>query len=466
MANFSKRLILREINVTTFLLKIIILVAFTGNWLVYLGFLPQEITWLQDIIPSFLFLHVCMMKKRRCHFYHINIVLFILIAVFISWAMNGTDTLKSVLFVRFLLRYYPLYIALANANLSEFEIKKIVKFVWIITAIQLPVAITKAFIYGQGETAIGTYAFHGGGLSTLIPLAVISYVFPAIVFNKLKIKYLFIFLGAAIFAIVGGKRGFIFFLPIAILPGLLYIWTRSGRIITYTLTTVISFIIVAGLALKFIPTLNPENTIGGSINPSHAIQYAIKYETRKTYTTGMKRMSEGRYIAPVVIYRWLKNKGSFSLLFGYGPGSFMQTFTDNNSNNLIRKRLSILYGTSGYFLNVLQIGFIGATLYILLFIQIMRDALKVGKQSTSLYWQIFSFGTVGFSLVFIVLETTYGQYIGDDLTLVILFIFAGFVTLQKKSTCKQNQSTNYTEKHHSLNLSPKFPHFVFKKRNH
>ena len=410
-----------------YFLKLLIMVAFFGNWFAWLGFIPQAVTWLLDIIPIGLLIFICVKNRWNIEWHYKKTILLIASIICLSCVMNGSGYLKAILFFRMLFHFYPLYIALTNSNLSEHSMREIVRWICVLMAIQLPTAIVKFFVYGQGENAIGTYAFHGGGLSTLIPLVVIGYVFSAWLFdNSKKKQYILIFFAAIAFAIIGGKRGFVFFLPVVLFGILFSMRPRLKQNMNIILMTIILMLFAVFLSLKFIPTLNVENKIGGSVDLDYAIHYAKEYNLNTTED----HMTEGRLLTPQVISKWLFDKGYTRLLLGVGPGTFMQSIAYKDSQNLIRKKLPILYGTSGFFLLALQIGFIGSSFYALLYVFIMKHLFECAKKESSLYWKILSCGTGGFAFVYIFLDLTYGQYTSCDLTLLVFFILASFVRLR------------------------------------
>ncbi len=302
--NFDYRVHHRE-NIIVFLLKLLIAIAFFGNWLVWLGFIPQHVTWLLDIIPFTLFINVCVKNRWKIDWHYKKIILGIICIICLSYTMNGSPALKAILFFRMLFRFYPLYLALTNSGLSEHSMRKVIRWICVLTAIQLPTAIAKMFIYGQGENAIGTYAFHGGGLSVLMPLVVIAYAFSGWILGNHKKRYLVICCAASAFAIIGGKRAFVFFLPVVLFDILFNLKSQLRQDKTIILRATALIILTGFISLKLVPTLNVEGKIGGSVDVTYALEYAMQYSSKETDDY----MSEGRWTTAQVISKWLANQG-------------------------------------------------------------------------------------------------------------------------------------------------------------
>ena len=135
-------------------LLIIIFTVFFGDWLIDLHILPHQFMWLLEFFISMLFLKALlnrMIKRRRIDFVGGWIILGFLTVCVISFYLNGSGILNLLLFLRLALTSYLLFIAVINLEINDKE-KKILMYILLgLIVIQLPVAIVKMTIYGQGE---------------------------------------------------------------------------------------------------------------------------------------------------------------------------------------------------------------------------------------------------------------------------------------------------------------------------
>ena len=203
--------------IRTSIIYIIFIIAYFGNSLVGYKIAPPYLVWSLELLIYFLFLYALISTKQKVVFpYVFYILFFILIAIF-SILVNYSFNFEPIYGLRLLIRFYIFFLALVNLDLSDEEIKRINKFIFIILVIQIPVATIKLFVYGPGEQAIGSYSLTEGSLSTIIPLIAIGYLISYYFYYKRTYWYLFFSLGFVYFSIIAKKRALVFMLPILIL---------------------------------------------------------------------------------------------------------------------------------------------------------------------------------------------------------------------------------------------------------
>jgi len=259
---------------TTFGALVVLSIAtFFGDWLVGLGILPGQTMWILELFVLLLFLKTLLnavLKSWRIEFPFGWIIAAFVLTAGVSMYINHGRPLHLILFLRLVLLYYLLYVAVWNLGLPEKAIHRFIRFLLVLIVIQLPTAVVKLLIYGQGESAIGTYAVAGGTLSTVMPLIVIGFGFALYLIYRRSVFYLLLIVGAVAFSIIGGKRGFIFFLPACLIFLTWYLRKDIANLFRYTVVGSVILLTAAFFALSLVPTLSPGHTQRGGFNPRYA----------------------------------------------------------------------------------------------------------------------------------------------------------------------------------------------------
>jgi len=404
-------------------ISIILFIVFFGQSLEHYGFLPEQVNWLNELILLMLFLKAIfskLIKREKVHLKYIWVIVSFLFLSFISLLINPISPLSAFLFFRLILRYYFLFIAIINLDLDETAVRLINNIIIILFIIQIPTAVVKMFIFGQGEQAIGTYAPWGGGPSTIIPMLTISFILSFYFFYKQSNIFILLAFGFIAFGLIGGKRGILIFVPLLILFMGFMLKNQGHNILKYSAVLMIMLIITISISILVLPSLNPSEQ-RGEIDLNFLWSYLSDYTVRSS-----EGESAGRISTTIRVINVLKAKGLYSFLFGLGPGSYIQTRFENIQNNLLGTgALQILYGLTGFCWLALQIGFIGAIVYLLLFYYILCASFRYFKLEVSPYWKSLMFGMVGFSFVMLIISLAYNIVIINDMIPMVYFYLAG-----------------------------------------
>lgn len=359
-------------------------------------------------------------------------LLFALVGI-ASILINQQFNIKAIFGLRLIFRFYIFYIAIINLDLSETDIKRINSFLVIVFLIQIPVATIKLFIYGQGERAIGTYAVHGGTLSTIIPLIAIGYLIGLYSYVGRKKLYIFLIFGFIYFALIGEKRAFAFFLPVFMGFSIMLLWRDKffekykisfdrTKLLVYSS---ILLVIVAFFALKYIKTLNPEGKVGGSFSIRHAVEYIKYYTTRESKEKTAH--AAGRYAVTKLVFSSLKDQGFDRFIFGYGPGAQIKSrFAQKGQWGGVAQDLKISYGVTPMTFIMMEYGFLGVIIYLIFMVYLFINCLNYWAVERDRYWKAFSFGSLCFSFSMILLWPSYGvaSLVGDVIPLVFYYCMA------------------------------------------
>lgn len=405
----------------------LLVIVFFGNWLETVGIFPPQINWANEAIIALLLLKAIFQKLTRREHFRVKFiwVIFVFLGLsFISYQFNRSGLIHALLYFRLLLRYYILFLAIINLDFNEKSMKWINHVLIFLFIIQVPTAVVKLFIYGQGEKAIGTYAPWGGGPSTVIPLIAISFLFAFYFFYRPSKMYFLLALAFIAFGIIGGKRAILVFVPIVVVFLGLFIRDHLRIALKYVVVGLLVILLTGYFSIKFMPSLNPERTFGGSVDLNYLLEFYSGYSTRIT----AEGKSGGRVATTINVFNILKDEGLRGLLFGIGPGSFIQTrFEGLQDSHKESGSLPIIYGITGLSWLALQTGYISALVYLLLFVVILVKSSRYYKLEGDPYWKSFIFGMIGFSFTFLLIGLAYNTVFINDMLGLVYFLTAAFV---------------------------------------
>jgi len=313
---------------------ILFIIPFTA-WAVEYALIPPQVMWLPELLSGLIFMKALISKafrKQRFNLFGIHIIVGFLIITFISLIYNSSSFISELLFLRLILRYYLLFLAIINLDFEEKSMKTIINVLIFIFLVQIPLAVIKLFIYGPGETSFG---LNSHSVSAYFPLIAIAFLFSFYFIYKNKPVYVLFSLGFVGFSIIGMKRAFLFFLPIV----LLYIgWIlKKDFKITFKFLLLTTLIVIISLYFisRLIPTLNPQKTVWGDFNLKHLINYAYNYTTHSTASG----IPTGRVSTTLSVFNRLSNRGLYELSFGFGPGCIVKSiFADYDKRSELRNR--------------------------------------------------------------------------------------------------------------------------------
>jgi hypothetical protein len=361
--------------------------AFSRGTLELIGISSSLTLLIMEGIVVFLFFEVLFLTNKKSFklpgiFF---VVSFIIISI-LSYIANEFDFINLLLFLRRYLLVILFFYILINTNFNAGEQNFLNKLLIYIFISQIFANIIKLIIIGDIiEPYIGTIANLGGSLTTLVALIGGAYCVSTYLITFRK-RYLIWIFGFIIFALIGGKRAIIGYFPLIYFIGLFYFQKKFKKANTKFFKKVFIALFSAGsifyVSVRTLPTLNPENTIGGSFDLEYVINYSEEYTSG-----GHVEDNIGRSEAPIYLMNKLLNQDIYKTLLGFGAGhlvksSFNKEVAGQDSDDITMSRYGVGYGArTGFLQMLLQVGFLGVIFYILFFINIFR---KISKIQTSL----------------------------------------------------------------------------------
>jgi len=335
---------------------------------------------------------------------------------FLSVIVNGYSLLGLFISLRQLLKFGLMYILIINFMPEEGFFKKIMMVLVVLFAVQVPTALIKMMIYGQGEWAIGTYAVFGGGLSTILPLFVISMSLGFYFHDRPRMWYLGFLIYFQLFYFACPKRAYPMF-AMVLFPFLIL---KTGR---KTLKKLLALTPLVAVAFVIILFVNPDlKAILDS--PKEVFNWATTYTYQKN-----SEVTSGRVAVAELVYNKLKEK-PVRFLLGFGPGAMTEGF--DQREGLLRKELPIYYGWTEFTTMSLEYGFVGVGVFLWMLVIIYRKNHRFFKKAKDPYWKAVAFGYKGIWLSCL-LAYFYGPVFRLDISAFIFwFLLAAVTTMARK----------------------------------
>ena len=412
----------------------LLIIPFT-EWAVEYHYLPPQIMWIPELISLLLFIKALIsrfVRKQRMKLFGIWIVLSFLLIVFISFISNGSGLVPAFLFLRVLFRYYLIFLAIINLDLDEKSMKFVNNLLIFVFIVQIPLSLIKLAVYEQGERSFGLSSH---SISTIIPLIaigfLISYYF---LYKRLKI-YIILIAGFIAFALIGGKRAFIFYLPVLLMFFAWFLKDNFKMMFKYVVLGILIMTLSLYASFRLIPTFNPQREIGGSFDPAFAIDYVLNYSTHFTDSG----LSTGRISSSIALFNNLYNEGVERFLFGFGPGIIMKSmFKSYDRSDISETEFGIRYGENGLCWLGLQVGYLGCFVFFLLLGLILKKSLFCFKKEIDPYWRSFTLGIAGFSFIMLVVGLFYAPFFTHDAISAFYFCLAG-ILINRVNKKEQNE---------------------------
>lgn len=402
-------------NRSYFLLYLLIILLFLGNFAVAYGWLPGILPdALIALIIFYLFLKSLIQSTSKGQAYQLPglFAIFCLVCVAqLSMIYNQTPVLNSVVFLGYLLQFYVLFLALLNIGFDEVGIHKINKLIFVLALLQIPISMVKYYLFGTDvfllggsrsfgfEVATGTFGRAGGSMGTTFPLIAIGFML-SFYFHKRNITYIYIAGLFVLFSFLTGKRAF----PVLLIPYItLLLFLGKNLLEHYRIKTKTIFLVLllgsigTSVGVKLHPSLNPNQKVWGEFEVVFLIDKVYGYETSTSYTG----TSIGRVSSTKKIISNLSENGFPNILLGMGPGTFMKSGLIQSNFRSGFAKMGLEYGFTGFVLLVAQIGFLGFICYLWLLLSFFTKVKSFYPRFTQTYHKALCFGVLGMLIVMV-----------------------------------------------------------------
>lgn len=422
-----------------------------GGSLIRLG-IPGYFAVGTELLVITLFLHSLLTRPNTgglvLHFWY-SFFFMVLIAVS-SIVLNASGPLQGLLSLRLLYRFYFFYLAIININLDDRRTKKLNTFIAMLFLFQLPFVAYNFHLYGIDERTQGAYAAkHCGSMTTILPIVVVFYAASYYFLYRPRLLYILAGLGFVIFSIVGGKRAVAFLYPIQFLAIYYYVYVKGKRAnlskrVGVFVAVLISVVITSGSIFCFNKTLNPERSVGGSVDVEYAFEFAKEYTTRES----RQGYTWGRYSTTIRVFEKLLESDFPQFFFGVGPGSTTSSIFDSATARAqsTLDRFGIGYGLTSMTRIAIEYGVLGVIAYGLIIVLCARMCWKYFKYEVDPYWKAFAAGSVGFafSMFFFFVAYSHSAFWGDTAPAIYFYAMGVIYTRWRRIEVRVSQPNALT----------------------
>ena len=176
-------------------------------WAPEQGLLPSQVLWAIPAVSLVLFAHqllTTMGSRRRFKTCGLGLLLVFLFITAISTIWNMSNIFGVALSLGKFVPAYLLFLALINMGLNKQRQQTLVKVVFVIFLLQIPVAVIKWIIIGQGESPLGLI---GHSVTTYVFLFGVLFLLAYYFIYRQSQMYILLLLGFVGILITGEKRG-------------------------------------------------------------------------------------------------------------------------------------------------------------------------------------------------------------------------------------------------------------------
>ncbi len=364
----------------------ILIVAFIGEYsLVKLGApsgvatIPLEL--LSGITVIVIIAIALSRKKITLHFKYILVIIFLLLLIIAGLIINQVQPGSIFYGIRAYFRYIPFFFLPAVYHFSNEQIKKIIRLIFFLILIQLPLIFYQRFIEFShlltGDVVTGT--FKDPALVAIIAIAAIPFLITFYLRKEISLKLLLISIPLLVLpAALNETKSVLFFLPIALIAPIFFIEDRRKKLKEIFPVFIFGFLFI----VIFVAVYNIHygkrwdgNIVNMLFSEDRIEGYLHKGATTKS--DGTEKNTIGRVDSITLPFQVFSNQ-PIKYLFGVGIGNAISKPT----SKLTAGKYSYKYIKHGGRMStasqlIWEIGIVGFLIFMLIMFMIFRDCLAL-----------------------------------------------------------------------------------------
>jgi hypothetical protein len=398
--------------------------------------LPRQLTWLPEIMILILFakaIHLLVNKKTKVSLLNAPLLIIFLLLIFIglvSSFANNCPLLMTIFAYRTYLKYLVLFFLLLLFDFDIAFYKKIINTIFIIAAIQIPVALIEWKFLGAGDFSGGTFGLYaqGTGIMVIFVASIISIVFGICVFKKVYLRYILLSVGLFIPIITGESKAAFIFIPFVILFHLFSIAFNIRksfkRKIRYALLLAM-FIPIFSIGLMLTPRyFHNDWAILFFKDPRLIYENFSGEVSDESFEWGyrIKRISSVPYSINFI------SRDELTLFLGLGPGNASKSFFEEYNGGYS----DLPVHRSALVLCMLEWGVLGTILYLIAFLYIFMKNKKIIRIIDDPYWKGIFFGFSGVTALYPAALIYNKVWLEDVLGFMFWFLASAIFVLERK----------------------------------
>lgn len=397
--------------------------------------IPRQLSWLPEIMIGVLTIKVLYIISRRHSIvrrsdiktFKILLLLFVLLiftGVF-SGILNDSSPVITMIGFRNYFKYILLFFLLYYLGLEQDFYKKIIGFIFIIAAIQVPVSILEYTIFKAGDWAGGTFGYHSTGIMAVFVASIFSLVIGLSNFDKIKLKYWALCVLLFIPLAVGSARAGFLFIPL-ILTFHLFQKKRDIKTTLKYLILIILTIPLYYLLIYFISNFMKSNIVMYFQNPQ------LVFSENLGYFGSVEKI--GRLSSIPYIFNFIK-RDLLTFLFGIGPGNASPSFFSGFTG----KYVSLPFWRTSFVRLLLEYGILGTSVYLSMFLYIYSRIDKLVDSTNDSYWKGIIMGFKGIIFLYLIATFYTEVFLTDILSFIFWFIAVAIFVLPINTNNQRSQ---------------------------
>ena len=371
-------------------------------------------------------------------------LLILLSIIMLSSLLNYNNILlvtKSLL--GYVLIYILLFLAILEMNMKEKEQFYIIRFIYLILIIQIPVTFFQYFILGgrDADSNSGTIsAFNVGGTGILAILMsfLLAYIVSQIFVKGFSVKRVLIALSTLFPVIAGGARISLILFPITIIITVLSFYLiKENRRLTSFFKGIIISVVALSILMVIIFIIIPQTRYAKFLDfeSISSMRNIEQYDQHSSY-------KGSRILGYYIIFNSIF-KDDLNILLGMGNESITQSQAAGSGNI----QLSFLENSPDSMIFLASNGILGLTLLISIIsiaVPLIKNYLEYEK-SEFMRVVAYSMIPVSFNVIAALFYTTaWTSQIGLLYWILLGLMFQRFIVLKRSAELLEKISKNYT----------------------
>ncbi len=302
-------------------IALFIVMLYWEGFFIYVGQFIPFINYIYKvgfaIITAWLFGKQVFVKPTQKEFIFNFVFIFLGILYLLTVLVNDSDI--SLAASQYIKKYgipFMFYYGMRkyiNNTIQLYWIAKI--FLWVL-GVQAFMSVVKLFLFGFGESLVGTVSFSGGGPSNVLPIVGFFIILLYKGGNLEKKDWLFV-ISLLLISVIGNKRSIILIFPIIVMTTMIYV--KRGVTFLAILKYIPLGIILLVVGVKLNPSLNPDGSRWGHFDFDFLYNYAYSYTFGNEDSNEEGGMEQGKGGGLNVIFDQTRND-IFSREFFFGNG--------------------------------------------------------------------------------------------------------------------------------------------------
>ena len=246
-------------------------------------------------------------------------------------------------------------------------------------------------------------------------------------------------LGFLFIAIVGIKRAiFIYFPFLLILAHFLYAKLMNQEKF-FNPKSIKNLFLIIGLsivvfyaAVRIIPSLNPDDKVGGRFDPYFAWNYTQNYIIKEDIENPEHA---NRLNAPLMTYQMMKSQHMSRFLIGLGAGRLVHSRFVPESRKLLLNKYGLGYGArTGILWFFIQTGLLGATFFVLFYFALLKKIYTIAKKNLAIKDKLMTIGFTVVTLSLLLDFFTYSNAFIQNGALILPYFYIAVIILKKNNS--------------------------------